>query len=111
MLVSVRFVAFVPMVIAARIRRVERRTIERLRDAGADRPERAILLEPGGPIERFVYRRLERAAALKPAAGGRYYLYAAGYDGFRGRRRRRAALVLGAAAVVFVALYLGGVLK
>ncbi len=106
-----RVLMFVPMLVAARIRRVEARTIARLQDAGADRGERAILLETGGPIARFVHGRLERAGALRPAGNDRYYLYPAAYEQFRGRRRVRALIVLSALTAVIAALYWGGMLS
>ena len=106
-----RLLAFLPMLLAAYLRRVERRTIGRLQEAGADRAERAILLDTGGPIERFVHRRLERAGALHPAGNDRYYLYPAGYERFRGRRRVRALIVLSLLAAVMAGLYWGGMLS
>ena len=111
MLPLLRPLMFLPMLLAARIRRVERRTIGRLTDAGADRAERAILLETGGPIERFVHGRLERAGALQPAGNDRYYLYPAGYERFRGRRRMRALILLSVLAAVIAGLYWGGMLS
>jgi hypothetical protein len=102
---------FVPILVAARIRGIERRTIARLRDAGADTEERAILLEPGGRLARWVYRRLEKAQALRPGGSDRYYLHRPGYDAFRQRRRRRALLVLSAALIAMVILVLTGVLS
>src|SRR5262245_49852006 len=98
MLPLLRVLTFLPMLLAALIRRAERRTIGRLQDAGADRAERAILLHSGGRIERFVHGRLERAGALQPAGNDRYYLHAAAYERFRGRRRTRALIVLSALA-------------
>ena len=111
MLSLLRLLAFLPMLLAARVRQVERRTIGRLQEAGADRAERAILLDTGGPIERFVHGRLERAGALHPAGNDRYYLYPAGYERFRGRRRVRALMVLALLAAVMAGLYWGGLLS
>jgi hypothetical protein len=103
-----RPLAFVPMVLVAHIRRIERRTIARLQDAGANTAELAILLEQRGPVERWVHRRLERAEALKPAANDRYYLYAPAYEAFQRSRRRRALIVLAVLVAALVALYLLG---
>jgi hypothetical protein len=102
---------FVPILVAARIRGIERRTIARLRDAGADTAERAILLEPGGRLAQWVYRRLQRAQALRPDGSDRYYLYGPGYDAFRQRRRRRALFVLSAVFITTAILFLAGVLS
>jgi hypothetical protein len=82
------------MFAALRVRRVERLTIQRFRDAGANTAERAILLEAGmwfGPV---VYRRLERAGVLRRAANDRYYLEQPAYEAFRRRRRIRGLVVL-----------------
>ena len=102
---------FVPILVAARIRGIERRTIARLRDAGADTAERAILLAPGGRLTRWVYRRSERQQALRPGGANRYYLYGPGYDAFRQRRRRRALFVLSAVFITMAILFLAGVLS
>jgi hypothetical protein len=110
MLQVFRAFAFVPAVLAARLRRIERRTIARLKDAGANLAERGILLEEGGPLTQFVYRRLAAAGVLIPAGNDRYYLDEAAYDAFRGRRRRRALIVLGVLLVVLLMLFMRGVL-
>jgi len=111
MLSILRPLAFLPMLLAAYLRRAERRMIGRLQEAGADRAERAILLDTGGPIERFVHGRLERAGALHSAGNDRYYLYPAGYERFRGRRRVRALIALAVLASVVAGLYWGGMLS
>ena len=103
-----RGLAFVPLVLAARLRRVERRTLARFTDAAATTSERAILLESGGWLGAFVYRRLTRAGALVFAGNDRYYLDADAYERFRRRRRRRALIVVGAIVVLVVVLYLQG---
>jgi hypothetical protein len=103
-----RFLAFVPLALAAVLRRVERRTLTRLTDAAATTPERAILLEAGGVLSRFVYGRLTRAGALVFAGNDRYYLNAAGYERFERRRRRRATIVVALIIAVAGALYMRG---
>ena len=100
--------AFVPMALAGRMRRIERRTIARLSDAGANTAERAILLEGDGKLRQFVHARLERAGALIGAGNDRYYLSRPAYDTFRGRRRLRAAVVVLAVAIVGVTMYFRG---
>jgi hypothetical protein len=109
MLPLLRALAFIPIVIAARLRGIERRVIERLRAAGANTSERAILLEQGKGLSTFVYRRLSNERALVAAGNDRYYLDEGAYDRFGARRRRRAHLVL-IAVVVFavVLLYVKG---
>jgi hypothetical protein len=101
-------VAFVPMALGARLRQIERRLIRRLHDAGAQTTERAIVLEAGGALARFVYQRLEGAGALQPAGHDRYYLDEAAYGRFRGRRRKRALLVLGLALLAVLMVFLRG---
>ena len=69
--------AFCAAGVAARMRRVERRTIARLTDAGANTAERAILLERGGRLHEFVYRASdERRGAASGPGNDRYYLNA-----------------------------------
>jgi hypothetical protein len=111
MLPLLRALAFVPMVLAARMRRIERRTIARLTDAGANTVERAILLEQGGPVSNFVYKRLTTAGVLVFSGNDRYYLNQPAYDAFRTRRRRRAMVVLVVLAVISVLAYMSGVIS
>ena len=111
MLPWLRLLMFVPLIAPARMRRIERRTIARLRDAGADKAERAILLEPGGRFADIVYRRLERAEALRPAGSDRYYLHAPAYDAFRRRRQRRALIIVSAVLAASAVLFFAGVLS
>ena len=108
MLPLLRLLAFIPMVAAARLRRVERRAIERLQAAGATSSERAILLENGGAISGFVYRRLANAHAIVPVGNDRYYLDDAGYRAFRGRRRQRGMVVLALLVIIATVIYLRG---
>ena len=108
MLALVLVLALVPLIVAGRMRRVERRTLARLRDAGATLAERAILLERGGPVADLVHERLERAHVLRTAGNDRYYLDVAAYDAFTGRRRRRALMVLAGILGVLGAMYFGG---
>jgi hypothetical protein len=95
---------FLPLVIAARLRGIERKAIARLTDAGANTAERAIQLEPGGRLQQFVYYRLKRAGALQNAAADRYYFDQAGYDALRGSRRTRALAVI---ALLLIGLAVG----
>jgi hypothetical protein len=103
-----RFFAFLPLALAAALRRAERRTLTRLTDAAATTPERAILLESGGLLAKFVHGRLTRAGVLVFAGNDRYYLDTAGYDRFARRRRRRAAVVVVLIIAAGGVLYLRG---
>jgi hypothetical protein len=108
MLPLLRMLAFIPMVLGLRLRRIERRTMERLQAAGATTGERAILLENGGAASGFVYRRLANAHAIVPVGNDRYYLDERGYRAFRGRRRRRAIIVVALLLIIIAVLYLRG---
>jgi hypothetical protein len=103
-----QFVAFVPLVLAAAIRRSERRAITRLEEAGANTAERAILLETRGPLSSFTHHRLERAGVLKAAGNDRYYLNGAAYEAFRTRRRTRALVVVTLLLIGIAMLYFRG---
>ena len=99
---------FVPVALVARIRGVERRTIARLKDAGANTRERGILLERQGVLNEFVVRRLLRAGVLQEAGNDRYYWQSAAYDSFCRARRRRAFIVFAVVFVIGAALYVRG---
>jgi hypothetical protein len=111
MVPTLRLLALIPLVLAGSMRRVERRTITRLKDAGANVPERAILIENHGMVARFVHERLKAAGALKRAANDRYYWNEAAYAVFNRRRRQRAAVVFGALAVALTVMYFRGVFR
>ena len=106
-MIWLRALSFIPLALAARMRQVERRTIARLTDAGANRLDRAILLEDDGPVTRFVHHRLERAGVLKPAANDRYYWDEPAYHELVRRRRRRALIVVGFLVLMIAMIYLG----
>jgi hypothetical protein len=104
----IRVLAFLPLILAGRMRRAERRTIARLKDAGATVAERGVLLQRDGVINEFVVRRLERAGVVKDAGNDRYYWDGAAYERLRGARRRRAAVVFGLLLLIAAALYFRG---
>ena len=108
MLHLLRGLAFIPMVLAARLRRIERRAIHRLKEGGANTTERAILLEDSGALSNFVYRRLSKAGAIVSAGNDRYYLNERAYEAFRGGRRRRAMIVVTVLLIIIAAMYLRG---
>jgi hypothetical protein len=96
------------MVIAARMRRSERRMIRALTDAGATTPARAVPVDTAGPIERFTSGRLERAGVLVPGGKDRYYFNHSAYGAFRRRRRRRALVTIIMLLIGLGVLYLRG---
>lgn len=103
-----QIVAFVPLAFAAKMRRIERRTVAQLRQAGALDAAGAIQLHARGRIARFVFRRLERSSVLHGVGNDRYYLSESAYGGFRAARRRRALAVVGALLLAGALLYSGG---
>jgi hypothetical protein len=85
----------------------ERRTIQRLTDAGANTAERGILLEDGR-LARLVRSRLQRAGALQAAGNNRYYLLMDAYERYRGRRRMRAWIIVTILMLAVASVYFGG---
>jgi hypothetical protein len=71
----------------------ERRIVRRLRSAGALMPQNAIPIAQRSALTRFRLARLLRSGAVV-AAGGRYYLDPAAFALYRGRRRRRAFILI-----------------
>jgi hypothetical protein len=103
-----RVLSFIPLAVAAKVRGVERRAMERLRDAGANTPERAILMERTGILADFLHRRLVHAGVLRSAGNDRYYVDESAYRAFLARRRRHAALLTGVIIVALAVLYFRG---
>jgi hypothetical protein len=92
--VLLRILAFVPMLVAARLRRIEQRIVTRATEAEATAVERAVLLTPSGQLGEFVRGRLLRNGVLLEAGNDRYYFSPAAYDAFRARRRKRALWII-----------------
>jgi hypothetical protein len=104
-----RALAFLPLLLAAKIRREERRLLERLRQAKALAASSAITLEEPGTIGGWVRHRLLRNRVLGESAGDRYYLIESGYDAFRRRRRQRALVAFALLIIgVLIMLYTSG---
>lgn len=80
----------------------------RLRDAGANTAERAIVMDRQGLLTGFVHRRLERAGVLQPAPNDRYYLNETANHAFQAGRRRRAIGVLSFLVAALAVMYFGG---
>lgn len=100
--------AFVPLLVAARLRGIERRTIARVTAAAATTAERAVLLEQSGRIGQFVHNRLVRSGVLQPAGNDRYYFSPTAYAAFCARRRKRAAMVVGLLLIATAILFYRG---
>ena len=103
-----QILAFLPMALAARMRRLERRVVSRAHADKATTPERAMVLKDAGTLADFVYRRLQRAGVLVPAGNDRYYFEASAYAAFRGRRRKRAVIAIALLLIGFALLYFRG---
>ena len=97
-------------VIVAALAAAQRRVIERLRVAGANRPEGAIGLEPEELMEKRGLARLERAGIVKRERDGRLWVDEA-KAAERGQMRRRVILLLALAAVAIGALVVMGVFQ
>lgn len=82
--------AVLPMLLLRVTRRLERRVIARLTEAGATSPEGAISLEESSRLWPFVRRRLRGGGVLVAAGNDRYYFHAESYRRFTMRRRQRA---------------------
>lgn len=80
-------------------RRVERKLVERLREAGAVSPSSAIPIPDQSWIGKRIVRRLIGAGAIHEAGGG-YYLDEPAYAAYRSRRTRRVALIVIPLAIV-----------
>jgi hypothetical protein len=102
-----RLIVIAPMAFAAVIRRLERKTIQRLTDAGANTAERGILLEEGR-LARLVQGRLERGGALQNVGNDRYYLRMDAYERYRGRRRLRAWIIVAILLLAVATVYFSG---
>jgi hypothetical protein len=100
--------AFLPLALAARLRRLERRVVRRAKAEQATTPERAMPLAHAGKLGDFVNGRLQRAGVLVPAGNDRYYFEATAYAAFRGRRRKRAAIAIALLLIGVALLYLRG---
>ena len=100
--------ALLPLLVAARMRRVEGGMLARLHDAGATSGERGILMPQDGFFNRLVFNRLRRAGVLQHAGNDRYYVDDAAYGRFRTGRRRRAMATVAMLLIGIALLYLRG---
>lgn len=109
MLPLLRLLVFLPMILAAKVRREERRMIRRHRDDGAVNPDHVATAESGSRVTRWVRDRLARNGVLKLTPAGSY-LDETAYSAYRWRRRRRALVMVTLVLVGFgIALFRGDV--
>lgn len=108
MVAIVRLLVLPLGVVAARVRRLERRMVAALAEAGAQSLERAVPLGETGWLGGHVRHRLIGAGVLRLAPGNRVFLDAAAYDRYRARRRYRAVILMGVLLAGVAVLYFGG---
>ena len=108
MLPLLRILGILPLFLAAKIRREERRLVDWLRGRGALDRSNAVTITGTGRVAIWVRQRLVRAGAVGEGDNGRYYLSEAGYTRYRARRRRRALIVVTVMIVgLGIAFYVG----
>jgi hypothetical protein len=96
--------------IAAIIARQERDIVNGFRGVGATSPARARDPDELGVKYQTAFDRLTRAAVLRDAGDGRYYLDEPSWIALRDRRRRVAIVMLVVMAAVFAVLIATGAL-
>ncbi len=96
--------------IVAALAAAQRRVIERLRVAGANRPEGAIGLEPQEQMEKRGLARLERAGIVRRERDGRLWVDEV-KAAAQGQRKRRLMLLLALLAVAIGALVVMGIFR
>lgn len=109
MVALLRVLAIVPIALAAKMRREERRLVDWYRARGAFDEQTAVTQQTRGAVAGFVHRRLEGAGAIRGTAS-RYYFDETRYAGFRTRRRRRAFVVITLLVVAIGIGFLTGVI-
>ncbi len=88
-------IALVPLAaVAVVLRTTERKVLRKLQSIGATSKATATELPRIPRLGRWQLSRLERSSAVVPVGNDRYYFDPVGYRSFRGRRRRRAAIVV-----------------
>ena len=97
-------------VIVAALAAAQQRVIERLRVAGANRPEGAIGLEPDELMEKRGLARLERAGIVRRERDGRLWVDEV-KAAQRGQTKRRLLLLLGLLAVAVATMVVLGVFR
>ena len=90
---------------AAIIIRREKDLVEHFRRAGATSPQTAQSFDALGVEENMVWRLLADGAVIRSTPDGAYYLDEASWEALGRRRRRIAIIVLAAAIVLALASY------
>jgi hypothetical protein len=97
--------------IAAVIRRADRRIQEELRHGQATSPDRAVTLAQRSPIGRWRLSRLMRAGVVRTVATDRYYWEESAWPLYRRARRRRALSVLSLLLIAIAILWWQGIVR
>lgn len=84
--------------------RARRRLTAHFRDAGATTADAATACAPDRGIERRMLARMIAAGVVREAAPGRYWLDEPVLETWNRARRRRAAMMVGAAAAIGAAV-------
>lgn len=94
------------VMLAAVMKRAERRVLRQLRDSEAHSPESAQPLEPMAGLGQLRLSRLIDGGAVIATPDGRYYLDEDGWEHYRSERRRRAFAAVAAVLMAGVVVYL-----
>lgn len=95
-----------PIALAAIIVRTDKRLIEQLTEAGANREDVAVPIAAGNRLRRKRLARLVSAGAIRRhPSDDRFYLDEAGWEAFRQGRRRRVLIALGIALIAVVVVW------
>ena len=94
MSVWLRPVSALVIVAAVAVRATERRMVNALELAGAVTPENAIKLPLTNFLKKWIFRRLLNAGAVGETMAQLQYINVVGYAEYRGRRRRRALVII-----------------
>ena len=87
-----------------------RRLVRRFREAGATDLEHAVTLEALGERPSWIFDQMARHGAFLPAPDGRFYMDERVADEFLRQCRKRALLIGGFLLLVFLLLWLLGLL-
>ena len=101
-----RPLAAVVPVLAALIRRTDRRLTDRLKAASALDAARAVAIETPSALEDWRLRRMLRGGAVRRAPGGLWFLDEAGMAAYRRGRRARALSVVAVVIAATIVIYL-----
>jgi len=91
--------------VAVVLRSTERKVLRKLQSVGATSEATATELPRIPRLGRWQLSRLEQSGAVVQVSNSRYYFDPVGYRSFRGRRRKRAAIVVPVLLVTILILW------